>query len=362
MIRIAPNELSFIDEDAFQGIYCGGNGNKGFQKYDVYRLAGDFTSIFDADDDEHTRLRNIIKNRFFSLRVVREQEVIVQGYVDRLIAQLRAHHCNSRATQGNMPIDSKKPADIRSWYNWTTLDILGRIAFTEDFGCLENGAPHPWLVMLEPYLKLSTLAMSLLYYPPLPLIVSKLAPGMLSNLQEKFLFHLRDKITRRINRVLPPGKEDFVTIAVGEHTEEHHDGDKDDSDKRSLMLTPSQLEAHSLFLCIAGSETVASVLLGATHLLCENPEILKRLTTEVRSAAANESDISSHHAAMSMPYLTAVLRESMRMCPPLTFKPSRVVGKDGAVIAGHFVPPEVSFEFYSSAYIHMLTIIRLSLV
>jgi hypothetical protein len=56
-----------------------------------------------------------------------EQEHILQGYVDKFIEKLRElSHTN-------------KPANMVSWYNFCTFDIIGDLSFGEPFGCLEEG-------------------------------------------------------------------------------------------------------------------------------------------------------------------------------------------------------------------------------
>ncbi|KAI1464312.1 cytochrome P450 [Daldinia caldariorum] len=316
VVRIAPDELSFTDNAAWQDIYCGGVANKGFPKHGAYRNAQTFESLFDASDDNHTRLRRLLKNDFFSLRAARRQERIVQEYAGRLIAQLRNHHCSDSSDSSD---DTKKhPADLREWYNFATFDIIGRVTLSEDFGCLDGRAYHPWILMVVTHFKLSALLMCLRFYPPLPSLLSRLAPARLLCLRDQFISLIREKVGRRVQRTLPPGEEDFVTAS---HL--------------------SELEANSILLLLAGSETIATSLLSATHLLCENPTIMRRLAAEIRSTVS-ESDITYENTTSNMPYLNAVLRETHRLCPPLANGPARVVDGNGAVIAGHFVPPGTS--------------------
>ncbi len=47
-----------------------------------------------------------------------------------------------------------------------------------------------------------------------------------------------------------------------------------------------------MLLCVAGSETTATLLTGAIYLLLKNPEKLARLEQEVRSRFKNASEIT----------------------------------------------------------------------
>ncbi|KAI0837750.1 cytochrome P450 [Hypoxylon sp. FL0890] len=345
VVRIAPDELSFIVDEAWNDIYCGGNANKGFPKHFAYRNAQTFESLFDAPDDNHTRLRRLLKTDFFSMRAARRQERVVLDYTSRLISQLRENHCrvqHSKDEEGTEKIFP--PADLRQWYNFATFDIIGRVTLSEDFGCLDGKAYHPWIIMVLTHFKLSALLMCLRFYPPLPSILSYIAPVRLLRLQHKFLALVREKVGRRCLRTLDPGEEDFITAALkqrhhGREFDNFAESSSDDRDANVAPLSQLEIEANSTLLLLAGSETMATSLLSATHLLCENPTAMRRLVTEVRTVASTESDIDFANTTAKMPYLNAVLRETHRLCPPLANGPSRMVGKQGAIIAGWAVPP-----------------------
>ncbi|KAI1272999.1 cytochrome P450 [Xylaria sp. FL0933] len=344
VIRIAPDELSFNTAEAWNDIYCGGVGNKGFVKHVAYRNAQTFESLFDASNDNHSRLRRLLKNDFFSLAAARRQERHVQAYADRLIAQLRAHHSGKN-------FDDSHPADMREWYNFATFDIIGQVVLSEDFGCIDGRAYHPWTSMVLTHFKLSALLMCSRFYFSLPLL-TLLAPRRLIRLRDSFLSLIRHKITRRCERALPPGERDFVTAALCQTagTEELREQLTEDAEydqnhnsiNQPPILSRAELEANCILLLLAGSDTIATSLISVTHLLCEHPSSLRKLAAEVRSAAPLESDVHYNNITSNMPYLNAVLRETHRLCPPLANGPARVVGHQTAIIAGVLVPPNTS--------------------
>lgn len=332
VVRIAPDELSFNVDGAWNDIYCGGKANKGLPKHDAYRNAQTFESLFDASDENHSRLRKLLKKDFFSLKAARRQEIIVQQHADRLIAQLRAHHCRKADEDDEKKDEKVLPADLSTWFNWATFDIIGRITLSEDFGCVEGHAYHPWLLMVVTHFKMSAFIMCMRFYPWIPALLLRLAPARLLRLQDTFLSLIRERVDHRRKRTLPPGEQDFVTTALCEG--------KKKQDDYELGLSADELEANCILLLLAGSDTIATSLLSAAHMICENPAAMRRLTAEVRSV--KESAINFDNTTANMPYLNAVLRETHRLCPPLTNGPARVVGPGGAVINGHAVPAGVS--------------------
>ena len=340
VVRIAPDELSVIVNDGWQTIYTGGIGNKGFPKHDATRSAQTFESLFDAPDETHTRIRKVLMKDFFSSRAARNQESSVQEFTKRLITQLKSNHCltaedEKLARDPASPIKRPPPAEMLTWYNWATFDIIGRVALSEDFGCLAGLAYHPWLSMVVTHLRVSNVAMCLRYFPVLPALLGLLAPKKLLKMQEDFLSLVRESVARRRHRTLPPGERDFVAVALRE-------GELEDEKSSIQPLTQTEIESNCTLMLIAGSETIATTLLSATHLLCEHPVVKRRLAAEVRSAAPQESDLTFENITSNMPYLNAVLRETHRLFPPLVNGPARVVGSEPVIIAGHVIPPGVS--------------------
>lgn len=108
-------------------------------------------------------------------------------------------------------------------------------------------------------------------------------------------------------------------------------------------MTREEIICNSGVLLIAGSETVATLLSGATFFLLTNPSNLKRLQDEVRSAFQTEKDINLQSVgnAARLPYMEAVLTESLRLYPPLSPLLPRMTGPAGDVIDGKFIPPHV---------------------
>jgi cytochrome P450 len=88
------------------------------------------TTLTMADDENHARQRRALSHAF-SLKALSEQEYIIQGFVDKLIMNLRRMAENSQSF------------NLVDWLNFTTFDIIGDLAFGEPFGCLESGKSQP---------------------------------------------------------------------------------------------------------------------------------------------------------------------------------------------------------------------------
>ena len=115
-------------------------------------------------------------------------------------------------------------------------------------------------------------------------------------------------------------------------------------------MSRQEIVSNTRILLTAGSETIATLLSGATYYLLQNPTILHRVQSEVRTVFKNEDEITLRSVSTPhlLPYLEAVLQESLRCYPPIPATLPRVTGSQGAVIDGKFVPRNVRRIFSSS--------------
>lgn len=130
VVRVSPNELAFNSVQSWEDIYGHRIGAANMHKDPIHvgsvePLPG-VTTLTMADDVNHTRQRRALAHAF-SLKALMEQEDILQGYVSKFIASLKA-----MGDRGEM-------FNLVNWYNFTTFDIIGDLAFGEPFGCLDRG-------------------------------------------------------------------------------------------------------------------------------------------------------------------------------------------------------------------------------
>lgn len=68
---------------------------------------------------------------------------------------------------------------------------------------------------------------------------------------------------------------------------------------------------------------------------------MRKLTKEIRSYLTCDDDITMNKTA-KLPFLAAVIEETLRMYPPVAAGLRRVIPKGGATIDKYFVPEDVS--------------------
>ena len=102
---------------------------------------------------------------------------------------------------------------------------------------------------------------------------------------------------------------------------------------------------------VAGTETTATALSGTTYYLLKNPKYMADLKKELRGAFRSVEDMHLDSLAR-LPLLDAVLREGLRIYPPVPIGLARVAPRGGTVVGETFIPEGTTL------YVHHLATYR----
>jgi hypothetical protein len=203
VVRIAPNELSFISTSAWRDIYGSRSGGE-LSKYHSFYRVDDMAPqhIISADKGPHSMLRRLLAQGF-SERSMLAQKPIIGAFVDLLMNRLR-----ERAS------GDTEAVDLNRWFNFATFDIIGQLTFGSDFGNLKMGTWHPWVRSSAENNKTVGFIAAANGAGFGPLIKWCLRSGLLP--RQDYLKELDEKVRRRIEH---PGEHpDFIDGLLREKT------------------------------------------------------------------------------------------------------------------------------------------------
>ncbi|KAK4239773.1 Pisatin demethylase [Achaetomium macrosporum] len=105
-------------------------------------------------------------------------------------------------------------------------------------------------------------------------------------------------------------------------------------------LTQSQCETEALFQIIAGSDTTATAIRCTMLYLMSTPRAYRALQAEIDQGirTGRISSPITNAEANELPYLQGVILENLRLYPPFTGIPFKVVPPGGETIDGKHVP------------------------
>ena len=184
-VRLGPNIVSFSSASSWKDIYGHVGGRKQFLKSEMYDQGGDPHArdiVSERDPAKHGPVRRLTSHAF-SAKALTEQEDIVQDYIDLFIKQI-----NNHATE--------QPEEMVKWYNFTTFDIIGDLAFGEPFGSLQDGKPHFWVSMILDAVTAAAWKMALFKALGSVKVAAYFMPKKLNERREKHYAYSKDKLER----------------------------------------------------------------------------------------------------------------------------------------------------------------------
>lgn len=205
---------------------------------------------------------------------------------------------------------------------------MGDLSFGESFNCLHDGY-HPWVRLIFDLIEFSPWGRFIAYYPFMAPFGKILLPRNLQKRVEKL---------------------STLAIAKAEHRKSQIGGRLDLAAGLLLPgsgITEAEYRDTVRSFIIAGSETTATVLSGATFHLLKNPDKHKKLVSEIRNAFKSADEITFLSVGR-LEYLVACLTEALRVYPPISDYFPRKTGNVPELICGKMVPPEVFLSHRST--------------
>lgn len=318
-MRIAPDELTTISPNAWKDIYT----SKPVLPKDPFSMTPPMNgadSLFTAMGHTHTRMRRTFINAF-SDKALREQAPIVESYGNLLTTRLRREVAKS----------SEGTVDLAKYYGYATLDIIADLTFGDSFHGLEDDNEHSWILGFFLGAKFGSVRNSLSRFHPIDKLFGWIFLRLTATHRVRNWSITTNMITERLEMGdLGSERSDFITPVVGNVNEEKEKG-----------ITRKELNTNGLAVVIAGCQLPTVALATATHLLSRYPQTLKELTHEIRSNFESDKDIDIA-STQNLPYLMAVINETLRIHHPTPINLPRIVQPQGQMIDGHFIPGNVS--------------------
>lgn len=324
VVRIAPDELSYIQPQAWKDIY----NNRNIPKNAIWAGQQEKekpVSIVSGNEETHLRNRRALIGAFTE-HAVNEHAGVLEDLVELMITRFR-----ERVEGGK----GKAVVDLVDWTNFLTFDISGLLSYGETFSSVSDGRAHPWVEISCSFGKGIALMASINFFSPLDRVLKYAMPKAV---MEKMQYHkelAHEKFEQRFEAEDGSrGKQDYVGSIMAYNAE-----------KGEVKIPKDEIEANMALLIFAGSETTSTALAAIFSQLLRAPEALRKLQDEVRGAYKSEEEIKVANVG-KLVYLDAVIHEGIRMGPPASIGLPRITFHE-EVIAGQVVPRGVSCITFS---------------
>ncbi|KAG9962217.1 cytochrome P450, partial [Aureobasidium melanogenum] len=301
VIRISPNECSFSSYSAMKQIYTsGGSGFDRTEFYELFRQFGTKTLFSMPPREEHSQRKRILADRYANSNILRVETVeALKGRAKRFLE--------------NCLKEDGGDADVYVHLHCFALDGASQHLFAP-YGTNSLSDPEDFKIMQEMSYADSLRAPYLEYYAP------RLA---------EFFDNLNSKRSRSV-----PLANDFVLEAVQKPNPASY------SLLSKLHSKASELEdlsaaAECMDHLAAGIDTTGDGLCFLMHELSlpQNAHIQQRLRDEINNSQDKSFD--------QLPYLDAVVKEGLRVFPPIPMSFPRYTPDSGTTLDGYYIPGHV---------------------
>ncbi|KAF8067760.1 cytochrome P450 [Lyophyllum atratum] len=326
VVRIGPNELHFSSPRAYATIYA--SGSQFTKQPALYKCFGMDEGSFAIVDPHKSKKRREMLLPLFSRRAILKLESVIQEKVDILISRILAH--------------GSKPVDLTLGFRCTTFDTIADYCFAQSFGALDAPRFQHWLLInMQASIEYFWILRHFPFILPMAATIPRWLARRVSPLYREF-DAVREQIEATMDKYLALNdSEEGLGCAMdsGRETVFHHlIRPKAESSKGQETPSRSDLSDEALVLLQAGSDTVGhTCIMGTFHALSDE-RVLANLVRELKEAWPEKESYVGLAVLEKLPYLTAFIKESLRISHGVITPLGRVVHEE-MNIAGYPVPP-----------------------
>ncbi|KFZ14842.1 hypothetical protein V502_05878 [Pseudogymnoascus sp. VKM F-4520 (FW-2644)] len=315
IVRIAPDELHIDDPEYWQEVYCNSSAARPIDKQE--KLQDRFglpDAIFSTPGAELHRSRRQAMAGFFSRQRLRETQDRVNQLVDRVSQRLSKEYagCN-------------RVLDIGDMFSSLAVDIVTELCFRRCTNCSE--APDFKAPLVNTVINNIWLSHWNAHFRFLIKWIERLPDAAIATLVPliKPILDLKVSIGQQVGEIL--SEMDKTSIGTKDFRGSDHDTIFDEmlaSKLPSNELSSDRLTQEAMALTTAGVETVKATITFAIFHALDNPSIGARLKAELTEAIPDPAIIPRWVELERLPYLTAVINESLRLSYGTTQRSPRI--------------------------------------
>ncbi|KAB5550751.1 cytochrome P450 [Coniochaeta sp. 2T2.1] len=330
VVRYGPNRYSISDIEASRIIYGHGSRFPKSSWYSTWASPGAWSIFGDQSIHRHAQNRKLYQHTYSMTSLVTYEPFVDQA------SDLFLQRLNELANAGGAPID------MGHWFQCYAFDVIGLITYGRRLGFLDRGADIGGVMgALEDHLVYATLVgiyakLHRYLFPVRNFLAGKKGAGrayVLNFTKERVSEHQSKKdihptSTDDGSKLDTKTGEPFLTKFIDKHNQD------------PTVFTSAHIIVGLAANMVAGSDTTAISLSAILFYLLSEPKCLAKLRAEISSlkAQGRVSATASFRETQDMPYLQAVIKESLRMHPATGLPLERVVPDGGARICGRDFP------------------------
>ncbi|KAF2834919.1 cytochrome P450 [Patellaria atrata CBS 101060] len=304
IVRISPEEIHISDPDFYNAVFAPSPDAKtgaAPKRHKWIRFVQVFghpdQSAFGTTNHDVHKMRRGAMDRFFSPGMLRKfSPVLIEDKVETLCRRLKEE-------------GEKGPVRFKLACSCYTTDVISDYATGHSFDYLNH--PNFFPEWSDVFLNISKAGLLLKPWPFLFKLLDNIPEWLAKRMDSGMsAVVISKRESKEIIQGIKEGKE-AGTFKSGSHPsifEELLDSDLPPEEK-----SVERLQGDGQAIIGAGTETTASTMASGIVRILSNPDILAKLKEELEDAIPNPNEMPSLSALQKLPYLTAVIKESLRL-------------------------------------------------
>ncbi|KAH7177201.1 cytochrome P450 [Fusarium sp. MPI-SDFR-AT-0072] len=297
VVRIGPNQVSVASPEVFHYVFV--TKCSRFLKTDFYAtiqpgIGPRYAGLFNYINHKQAMAERRDLQPMFSPGSMKQYEAKYDEQLDILMEVIK----------------QRGEVDLFGLFKFFMLDVIGDLALNKSFGQVTSGKEHQYVVDFNNAFMLIGLKLKDAYYG---------LQRVFSYSKERVEDYLKQDMSKKQGSLM----SGFLDPTTGEP-------------KEGYSAWSIALAGHGFI--VAGSEATSITMTYLIWILIKHPDVDHRLRLELSSLGKNYSSTN----LANLPYLDAVIRETLRVYPPAPAPMPRVVPKTGFEFEGVSYPPNVS--------------------
>lgn len=348
-LRIGPNELHIDDVKLYKTIY--GQNTKFLKDPGYYDAFNSYKTLFGERDPQEHRVRRKMLNPMFSRTGIFKVECLIHDKYEMMESKIL------RLSKAGSSIDAYDA------FRTVTTEIAAQFSFSRPAGLIEQSQDSFKAHAIEAiegtadgieYMRQYPILRFISDYMPRKLVakfggdVGQFMNVLDVSIKHQYGFSLLSSFAPFVLMKLLTLKRQYADASV-RHWEQH----KGEVDHPVIFdalegLPDIQMSREAMSMIIAGGDTTASTFTYGVAAITGNPQIHQKLVSELEAALTARGRKRGERLPLSeledIPYLMAVVKESVRCAVAQPARLPRVVPDDGdpLIVDGKVVPPGVS--------------------
>ena len=323
IVRITPDEVHIADSGSESYDKINYVGTKYSKSPNFYNALCAPNSSFGTLSNELHRIRRSAMNPMFSRQKVLELEAIVQEKARKVVAHME------------LGIKTGQPVDLHHNFRAVSIDVASEYAFDRCYDFLEQedlGAkfcemargigPALWVFQQLPSFQKVALAT-----PPWMAPYLSTPLGYVTGLQMECVRQIEGVKDNMRNHKELGRQTIFTTLLTEENQPEGY-----------RVPTTWELKDEAYSVLVAAADTTGNAMTVAAFNVLYNQDIYRKLAAELQEAFPDPTSELPFVVLEKLPYLTAVIKEGLRLSFGVIGRLPRVVPSPGATFHGHFLP------------------------